>query len=193
MTGRQPVKQKNDAKIVDIHGLGLRPMMLPDEDPKTYDSLRAALLSDLGPRTPYECTLAENLVTLEWEAIRHRRLRDHLIRATYRDLAMGVFFDGTVKTVGSYDETASLKLSALALVSSDAKEREDAEARLAASGIDRSEILAKAYGRERDQVEIHERKIAEIENRRRRLLDDYDRLRASHATLVSDADIVEDA
>jgi hypothetical protein len=192
MTAREPLKQMQAAKVVDSHGLSLRPMLLPGEDPLIYGSLRAALLTDLGPRTTYECTIAENLVTLEWEAIRHRRLRDHLVRAEYRDLAMGIFADGEVGAVNMFDKTAKLKNKAYALVSSDATERAAAEAELAETGIDRSEILAKAYERKRDQVEIHERKIAEVENRRRRLLDDYERLKASHATPISDAQIVGD-
>jgi hypothetical protein len=43
------------------------------------------------PGTPYEHILAEQLVTLEWEALRHRRMRDSLLLAEYRDQSVGVF------------------------------------------------------------------------------------------------------
>jgi type II secretory pathway predicted ATPase ExeA len=54
-----------------------------------------------------------------------------------------------------------------------------------------SEILAAAYSQVSGQVELHEKKLAETETRRRRLREDYDRLRAARAKPVEDAEILE--
>jgi hypothetical protein len=61
--------------------------LFPDEDQTTYDALREMLFSDLTSGTPYEHVIAQNLVDLEWEAMRHRRFRDQLILSEYRDAA----------------------------------------------------------------------------------------------------------
>ena len=79
--------------------------LLPDEDPETHAALRDAILLDLTPGTPYERILAEQLVTLEWEALRHRRMRDSLLLAEYRDQSMGVFKEGEVGRVYSFQQT----------------------------------------------------------------------------------------
>ena len=57
----------------------------------TYEGLLDAYLSDLNPVSSNETSLAYNLVTLEWESIRHRNMRDDLIRAEYRKIAVGAF------------------------------------------------------------------------------------------------------
>ena len=53
-----------------------------------------------------------------------------------------------------------------------------------------SEILAKAYKDLARPLELHERHIAEIEVRRRKLRDDYDRLKTSRALPVEEAEVV---
>ena len=58
-------------EIGELEDLIPRPMLFPGEDSIAYEDLRDALLGDLAPGAPYERALAENLVTLEWEAIRH--------------------------------------------------------------------------------------------------------------------------
>jgi cell division protein FtsB len=52
------------------------------------------------------------------------------------------------------------------------------------------EILAQAYTQVSGQVEVHEKKLAELETRRRRLRDEYDRLRAARRPPVEDAEII---
>ena len=55
----------------------LTKQLLPDEDAETHRALRDALFLNLMSGTSYERILAEQLVTLEWEALRHRRMRDY--------------------------------------------------------------------------------------------------------------------
>ena len=74
--------------------------LLPDEDPETHLALRDAILLDLMPGTPYEHILAEQLVTLECEALRHRRMRDSLLMAEYRDQSVGAFQKRKSRTDG---------------------------------------------------------------------------------------------
>ncbi len=165
-----------------------RPMLFPGEDSIAYEDLRDALLGDLAPGAPYERALAENLVTLEWEAIRHRRMRDTLIKAKARDLAVGVFSTGEVEEAFFPAETHE-KLGT-ALVGADRKSAAKAAAALKKHEISLDEIFAKAYSRVADQLEMHEKKLADLETRRRRLRDDYERLKAARARVVEDAEII---
>lgn len=56
-----------------------------DEDELVLDKLKIALLADLDPRTPYQHVFAENLVELEWEKLRHRRMRNALLNAELKE------------------------------------------------------------------------------------------------------------
>lgn len=165
--------------------------LFPGEDETAYQGLKQAFMADLAPGTPYETSLAQNLITLEWEAIRHRNLRDGLILAGYRDLAMGVFTDGKVGIVFAAQKTEEAENSAFALVNPDAATRRAAEDELAEYQITPAEILAKAYARAGKSMDIHERKLADVEIRRRRLRDDFDRLKAARAKPIEDAEVVE--
>ena len=175
-------------KIGEIEDLIPRPMLFPDENPVVYEDLHDALIGDLAPGTPYERALAENLVTLEWEAIRHRRMRDTLIKAKARDLAIGVFSTGEVRDAYNPDEKHEQLGSAL--VSADRKSAAKAAAALKKHEISLDEIFAKAYSRVSNQLELHEKKLADLETRRRRLRDDYERLKAARARSVEDAEVI---
>jgi hypothetical protein len=187
MTKQSPAKAPPPeiGKIVDLIP---RLMLFPGEDPIAYEDLRDALLGDLAPGAPYERALAENLVTLEWEAIRHRRMRDTLIKAKARELAIGVFSTGEVKK--AYHPGEAAERLGFALVDADLKRAANAAAALKNFEISLDEIFAKAYSQVADQLELHEKRLAEVETRRRRLRDDYDRLKAASARLVEDAEVI---
>lgn len=164
---------------------------LPGEDEMTYEGLKHAFSLDLTPQTPYEKVLVQNLLTLEWEAIRHRTLRDSLILAEYRDQAMGVFQEGKAGKVRLADLSEEAEDAAFALVNPDPEIRQGAEKKLAEFQITRQELLAKAYRLMATSLDFHERKLADIEIRRRRLREDYDKVKSTRSKPVLDAEIVE--
>lgn len=169
--------------------LAPRPMILPGENPDLYEALRDALLHDLAPRSPYQRILAHNLITLEWEAQRHRRMRDELIRAEMRDIAVGGLESGRLGA--GYRATPEHKAMGHALVGPDRGRAEAAAQALVARGITLGELAAKAYGLQGEKVEVHEKKLADLETRRRRLREEYDRLGAARQRPVEDAEILE--
>ena len=175
-------------EIGELEDLIPRPMLFPGENSIAYEDLRDALLGDLAPGAPYEQALAENLVTLEWEAIRHRRMRDTLIKAKARDLAVGVFSTGEVEE--AFFPAEKHEMLGSALISADRKSAAKAAAALKKHDISLDEIFAKAYSRVSNQLELHEKKLADLETRRRRLRDDYERLKAARARPVEDAEII---
>lgn len=173
-----------------IERLVAPPQMLPGEDPEAFDALRRALLLDLAPRSPYEKQLAEDLVQLVLEAQRHRSMRDALIRAQARDLAIGLFHSGKLRPTYSASEEATAL--GTALVSARPSDQTEAVvARLAQLNVTVGEILAKAYSEVFSDLEVHERKLPELERRRQRLKEEYDRIKALHQPPVEDAELIE--
>src|SRR6056297_2140413 len=57
---------------------------IPGEDPGSFQTFHAAMMASLGPATPHECVIAENLVAIEWELAQHRRMRDAGLRNIMR-------------------------------------------------------------------------------------------------------------
>ena len=164
--------------------------LLPDEDPETHAALRDAILLDLTPGTPYERILAEQLVTLEWEALRHRRMRDSLLLAEYRDHSVGVFQKREVGRIGSYSRNERANEMAFDLVSTNKDRRTEAMQALEVAEITPSEIVAKAYTALAKDLQPHERHIAAIEGRRRKLRGDFERLKAARARPIEEAELV---
>lgn len=177
-------------EIGELEDLIPRPMLFPGEDSIAYEDLRDALLGDLAPGAPYERALAENLVTLEWEAIRHRRMRDTLIKAKARDLAIAFSATGEFQELFRHEYDSEDERLGFALVGADRNLVAEATAALQEHGISLEEIFAKAYSRVSNQLELHEKKLADLEIRRRRLRDDYERLKAARARPVEDAEII---
>ncbi|MDF1706622.1 MAG: hypothetical protein P1U72_00870 [Paracoccaceae bacterium] len=167
------------------------PDVLPDEKADKFEYLRQALFQDLEPKSPYEQLLAEQMVALEWDAVRYRRLRDNLLKGEFRELSKGVFALGAIGRVNPKLETEKSKAQALDLVAQDNDRRQSALNILADMEIQPSEIMAKAYQQVAKDLEVFERQIAETETRRRKLRDDYDRLRAARTKHVEDAEVIE--
>lgn len=162
---------KPEAEVLDLFP---RPVFLPDEDPLAYEALHGALTRELDPATPYEKALATNLALLEWEAIRHRRLRDLEIIAAFIDTAR----ERLLGNGSTLNKPAAAELQAARdLCSDDPVRRRAAEAQFQGRGWNVSELLARGYGRRLPVIERHEDRIAEIKLRRRRLREEYYRLK----------------
>jgi hypothetical protein len=188
---------KNQTKAISTSGsqelLDLIPRMrlLPGEDDATFEDLRQALLGELAPSTPYQTAIAENIIALEWETHRHRALRDNLIRSRFREVAQetrdGRTNEFNLRLGGASQDAMDF---AVALMSPTAADTTEARNWLAQNNMTVEEIVAVAYQKAGPALEPHERKLAELETRRRRLRQDYDQLKATRARPVRDAEIV---
>lgn len=166
--------------------------LLPGERAIDKEQLRMQHLAELDPRTAYERSVAEQLIDIEWELIRHRRLRDACYEAAYRRLATEYLrkpdpLSPTLKK----PPTEEAILLARDLVSSDPKTRAEAEEDFEnETNWDPLHILAMAAGHA-PSADRHEAKIADLERRRRALRKDYAELTATRARDIEDAEIVE--
>ena len=187
---KKPPKTSPDRAHAEVLQHFLPTQLLPDEDPETHAALRDAIILDLMPGTPYERILAEQIVTLEWEALRHRRMRDSLLLAEYRDQSVGVFQNREVGRIGSYSRNERANEMAFDLVSTNKDLRTEAMQALEDAQITPSEIVAKAYTALAKDLQPHERHIAAIEGRRRKLRGDFERLKAARARPIEEAELV---
>ncbi|WP_425045274.1 hypothetical protein [Primorskyibacter sp. S87] len=183
-------KEKAENAVLDLIP---RMVLFAGEDALSFEDLRQAFLLDLAPSSPYEITLAENLVALEWEVHRHRRIRDSLLRTQLRKFAEGTFEKGEVGTLG-YGNYQTEEGSALTTIFLDRTSENHGVALrwLQDQGIDPGELLAAAYKSATKSLEPHERKLAELEIRRRRLREDFDRLKAVATPPIEDATLLPD-
>jgi hypothetical protein len=157
--------------------------LLPDEDLDEFTRFSDAILKELAPVGVYQLHLATNLVQIEWDILRHRRLVAAVLRTEFRRQAGGVAEKGDPGLVS----TAFAMKTELHLGRSLLAQEAEGDAILTQTGVLRSEITAAAFLSRSETVAYHEGRIADLERRRRQLLADYDRLRA-RKSVPDDAD-----
>lgn len=166
--------------------------LLPGERAVDKEQLRMQFLDELAPATAYERSLAEQLVDIEWEVLRHRRLREAAYLAAYRGRATSYLTKrNPERPLQKLPLTKDEIRLARDLVSADPKVRADAEEDFfAETECDPRHVLALAVG-QATAAEKHIERIADLERRRRALRKDYADLKAAAARDIEDAEIVE--
>jgi hypothetical protein len=170
----------------ELDKLGLD-TLLPDEDVVAYKALRDSLLEEFGPMGAYQLSLAMNLVAIEWDIARHRRLMAATLREEFRRQSLGVRDYGAPgKSQSFVTRSDDFSFGRGILAGS-----RDTIPVLAKSGVTLSEITAAAMSSRLDAVGYHEGRIADLERRRRSLKDDYERLKAKRKPPEDIEDAVE--
>lgn len=188
-----PAKFSGSAAAVGEELLSLIPgiPLLPDEDSVLLEDLRTAFLREFTPGTPYERALVEDLISLEWEIQRERRLRDVSIITKFREVAAATFKERKLSDFTLYAQPED-RADAQALTGANMEARARAEARLSEIGFTRQELVADTYRRLAKQVEAHNRTLADLERRRDRLREQFDRLKGARLnSQAAAADIVD--
>ena len=176
------------------------------EDPGSYDAFHAGMVETLVPCTPYEQVIADNLIGIEWELVQHRRMREAICEAVCRqhrerhEAALEAAWQGHVEAGGTKDDgkkpvfdaeaarQAGAHLAARA-VSRNPEKQMDAQAEIAALGMDPVELMGEAYRSHERGVAAHHGAIVELERRRREVRRDFDALQRSRPIDIDDADI----
>lgn len=173
------------------------------EDAGTFEAFRLGLLASIDPLTPYECVIAENLISIEWELLQQRRMREASIRASLlRALEYAVkaswkaeyearldrLWEDHISRGGDRDDfeitelfdeegaiDAAKELFARA-TSKDQTQREDAYTEITELGSDPIDLMARAYRASGSEAELHDQKVQNLERRRREVKRDLDDL-----------------
>ena len=161
--------------------------LLPDEDAQEFALFSDAILQELVPVGSYQRHLAVNLVHVEWDILRHRRLLAAVLRTEFRRMSEGVEERGVPGHASmAFRRHANFQLGKSLLIH-DAK----AEEVLNKTGVLRSEITAAAMAARSETVAYHEARIADLERRRRQLLADLDRMKARKSLPEDPEDAIE--
>lgn len=186
---------------------------IPGEDPGSFETFHAAMMASLGPATPYECVIAENLVAIEWELAQHRRMRDAGLRdiiskaickAVVRqkhaehEAALDEDWERHVEDGGDEDDWEPRRFDreaaeaagedlAVRAMSRDLDAQASAYDEVRALGMDPVDIMGEAYRSRNWSVTHHDGKLRELEGRRREVKRDFDalqRARPVEATVI---------
>ena len=161
--------------------------LLPDEDAEEFAQFSDAILKELSPAGSLQCHMAVNLVHVEWDILRHRRLLAAVLRTEFRRMSEGVEEKGVPGHASmSFRRHADFQLGK-SLLMHDSK----AEETLNKTGVLRSEITAAAMAGRSETVAYHEARIADLERRRRQLLADFDRMKARKSLPEDPEDAIE--
>jgi hypothetical protein len=176
------------------------------EDPGTFEGFRVAMMQSLAPLTPYECVVAENLISIEWELLQRRHMRDVALRQfickTIKDafirkqkllfkseinrlwdahLAAGGSEEDWQDPIRFNNDAANVEGAALArrAVSKDLSVQKLAYAEIIDLGLEPVEIMSEAYRSHDRSITGHDQKLPELERRRREVKRDFDMLQRS--------------
>jgi hypothetical protein len=173
------------------------------EDPGSFAGFHAGMMASLAPVTPYECTLAENLIAIEWERLQHRRMRDASLRNAIREAICAAFLakHGAI-LMGELEEDLQMHLEsggkdedwsepfeidedalreegeALAqkAMSPDAAQQTVAWDEMTKLGIAPVDLMGEAYRDARGDAMRHEPRIVDLEKRAREVRRDFETL-----------------
>lgn len=175
-----PRKPARHPRVGSAVGMGAH--VLPDEDPKAFSELQASLLEELSPQTALERILANDIINVVWDIDRHRRLMSASIRTAFFEQAEGVFVNGKPGRAASLYSNDGRDLFLERIRSSDDNKRAKAEAILDMKSVSKAEIAAAAFISRESPVAYHEARIADLERRRRHLMNEYVRLQEKRIT-----------
>ena len=180
-----------------------RPEPVIGEWPRHFERFRAELMEDLAPRTPYECVMAEKLVELEWEIVRHRFMREAGLNRIVRNAIVAAV---VAKERAEYDRDVERSQDRWSAAGRDPDDRENAmlwdeelerakgqalaaeaasrdpsvqiEAyrKIAELGMDPMDLLGEAYRSDGGRIAQHDERIRSLERRAREAKYDLERL-----------------
>lgn len=177
---------KDDAKAVEGELLDLIPPLkpLPWEDPEACKALEEASIWQLGPQTIHERAIARDVADCLWQIIRVHDLNRCIAVLGYRQAVAGLIDQGMT---GLLAITPGRELG-MRLTNPD--QRADALAELDAHQIDDDDIRAKAFIDTFQENEALHRRAIQLEERRRRLMAEYNELlRVAESRTLDNDDI----
>ena len=170
------------------------PVLLPGEDGDLYDAMAGAIRKRLAPRGLLQRMACDDIISLRWEILRHRRFRGKSVDRAFASFSYEFYRCANVETPSKGKLTEDVKvLLALGMVSDDPSLRDACEQFFDRKiGIDRDAILAEAYAT-RETVKVHDTKLNMLMRQHRSAMRDYEDLRRLDASgSIPDAEIAEE-
>lgn len=170
------------------------PALLPGEDEHLYEAMAQAIRNQLAPRGILQTLACEDIITLRWEILRHRRLRQKSVDRQFMTDILEIYrnsnFSDPEGKQSTDDDRFRLAMAAIS---------DDPERRSAGLGyfdlkiaLDKDQILAEAFA-VAPNVKVHDAKLNLLMRQHRQAMRDYDDLEDRETRRnIPDAEIVED-
>jgi hypothetical protein len=153
--------------------------LIEGEDPASYDDHFARISAALRPTDILEEILVRDVVDLDWDVIRVRRLKAHLLSSSaYKGL-----IEVLRPLICSDDDFLDKNIEGLALawVRRDPSAIKEVDEILASADLTMDAVMAHTLSQNLHAIERFEHMIAMAESRRNAILRELDRHRADHA------------
>jgi hypothetical protein len=147
---------------------------IPGEEAGSFAVFQAQLMRTLTPFTPYEFVVAENLISIEWEILQHRKMRERCLRNL-----LGKEIEKELARIRGYDrgregqEPPNLPIRAL---DPNPEIASKAHQELEEMGIDLLDLMGKSLSSGNYDLHFHELTLPQLETRRRQVRSDLDAL-----------------
>ena len=172
------------------------PVILPGENEVDYATLSSALRADLAPQAVFEELIVADIIDLEWEKWRWKRMIGIRIDYKMRQLLNGLFRSdefipfsvfthsevkpekglvNAVMKVGTKKENCLTHAQAIEYL------REEYQLSI-------DDVMAEAFSLAADEIQVFERNLQSCETRRRKLYDELHTVRADRAMPVEDVE-----
>lgn len=167
---------------------------MPGEDEHLYEAMAQAIRNQLAPRGILQTLACEDIITLRWEILRHRRLRQKSVDRQFMTDILEIYrnsnFSDPEGKQSTDDDRFRLAMAAIS---------DDPERRSAGLGyfdlkiaLDKDQILAEAFA-VAPNVKVHDAKLNLLMRQHRQAMRDYDDLEDRETRRnIPDAEIVED-
>jgi hypothetical protein len=171
---RAEKKMRTKSKKPDRSGLLFAPALLPGEDGRLYAELRRRIWEALKPRDIFEEVLAADLVDIQWEIVRYRRLLGkHLQNERLR--ASEHLIEGILPLDFSPDEGARLaRKRAIDRTTGEPEARKEITSQMKRFDLDEEAVIAAAFARNVDLVEKVTRMISVAEARKNKAFREFE-------------------
>lgn len=170
------------------------PALLPGEEEHLYEAMAQAIRNQLAPKGILQVLACEDIITLRWEILRHRRLRQKSVDRQFMIEILNIYRDSNFLDPKGKELTDDDRFRlAMAVISDDPERRCAGLAYFDLQiHLDRDQILAEAFAGA-PNVKVHDAKLTMLMRQHRQAMRDYDELEDREGRRnIPDAEIVED-
>jgi hypothetical protein len=147
--------------------------LLIGENSDEYDSLLARFIAALDPKDPVAWMYVKEICNYTWEIQRYRRIETAMINNERQEALCTLLQPTLVKACKDYDIPQKAKAYANQYISGEPSKK--TVAHLAKYGLDVDSILAEAFSRKIQQLELVARMRTTAEFRREKLLNELEK------------------
>lgn len=181
---QSPSKGLNPTEILELSELLGPPPLLPGESAADYEALKMRIMSAVKPADAIEHLYVRDVVDLQWDLLRFRRLKAHLLSSS---APIGLAALMSARKYTHFNDTRYASW-----LNNDPQAVKEIKVLLKHWGLSEQDIHAQTMVKKINEFERLERMASSVEARRNAALRELERHREAVARRLRDAVAVED-